>query len=210
MESHPSITPTGDVTRIVLLGLLAQRPMHGYAVHRTIEERHMDQWADIKAASIYAALQRLEREGLVEAAGETRSGRRPVATLYRTTAAGLEELRRLLRQAWMQPVRWAAPVDVALGFHQLLEADEIVSLLQARLAALDGLIAHAELTIENFARRAADERLPDGVRAKVADIMEHQRRLLALERDWTAMVVGHARAGRYAIDPEQARSYNDA
>ena len=210
MEMRPAIPPSGDVTRIVLLGLLAQRAMHGYAVHRVIEERHMDQWAAIKPASIYGALQRLEREGLVEAAGATRSGRRPVATVYRTTASGREELRRLLRQAWMQPVRWAAPVDVALGFHQLLGADEIEALLQARLTALDGLIAHAELVVHNFAARADEERLPDGVRAKVADIMDHQQRLLRLERDWTETVLAHAGAGAYAIDPEQSRRFNEA
>jgi DNA-binding PadR family transcriptional regulator len=210
METRSTIPPSGDVTRIVLLGLLAQRPLHGYAVHRVIEERRMDQWADIKPASIYAALQRLEREGLVEATGETRSGRRPVATVYRTTASGLDELRRLLRQAWMQPVRWAAPVDVALGFHQLLDADEIVRLLEARLSALDDLMAHAELVTGSFAVRADDEQLPDGVRAKVADIMEHQRRLLALEHDWTEMVLRHAREGAYAIDPEQSQRFYEA
>src|SRR5581483_4860669 len=141
MERHISIAPTGDVTRIVLLGLLAQRAMHGYAVLRTMDERRMDQWVDIKPASIYAALQRLEREGLIEATGETRSGRRPPATIYRTTAAGVEELRRLLRQAWTQIVCHASPVDVALSFHQLLDADEVVALLETRLAATVALIA---------------------------------------------------------------------
>jgi DNA-binding PadR family transcriptional regulator len=175
-----------------------------------MDERRMDQWVDIKPASIYAALQRLEREGLIEATGETRSGRRPPATIYRTTAAGVEELRRLLQQAWTQIVCHASPVDVALSFHQLLDADEVVALLETRLAATVALIAQADSVAEGFAERARAELIPDGVRAKVADIMDHQRRQIILERDWTEMVLAHARAGAYAIDPDQAQQFSEA
>jgi DNA-binding PadR family transcriptional regulator len=207
MDTRASFPPSGDITRIVLLGLLSQRPMHGYAVHRVIEERHMDEWADIKPASIYAALQRLEREGLIEEAGTTRDGRRPPGTVYRTTSAGVDELQRLLRQAWTQPLRRAAPADVALSFYQLLDPDEVVALLETRLEALAGLDAHVRLSEQTYETRAHFDRLPQAVRAKVADIWDHHRRLLDAERGWTEAVLARARAGAYAIDAEELRRF---
>jgi DNA-binding PadR family transcriptional regulator len=53
----------GDV-RAAALGLLAERPMHGYEMIKEIEERTDGAWTP-SAGSIYPTLQMLEDEGLV-------------------------------------------------------------------------------------------------------------------------------------------------
>jgi DNA-binding PadR family transcriptional regulator len=53
----------GDV-RAAALGLLAERPMHGYEMIKEIEERTGGAWTP-SAGSIYPTLQMLEDEGLV-------------------------------------------------------------------------------------------------------------------------------------------------
>jgi len=52
--------------KLALLGLLKERPMHGYEINNQIEERHMRDWAKIKVASIYNNLLALNKKGLIE------------------------------------------------------------------------------------------------------------------------------------------------
>ena len=70
------ISGNGDMTRVVLLGVLRNEPMHGYRIKQTLHEWHMDFWADIQGGSIYAGLKRLVSEGLVEKVGSSREGNR--------------------------------------------------------------------------------------------------------------------------------------
>ncbi len=80
--------------RNALLGLLAQRPRHGYELHAAFEavvggERN---W-DVKPAQVYTTLARLRESGLVAEEGlEQDHG--PEKHIYALTPAGREELRR--------------------------------------------------------------------------------------------------------------------
>ena len=62
----------GDV-RNAILGVLAERPMHGYEVIGELESRSGGRWRP-SPGSVYPTLQMLEDEGLVK--GEERDGRR--------------------------------------------------------------------------------------------------------------------------------------
>ncbi len=78
--------------RNALLGLLAQRPRHGYELHAAFEaviggEKN---W-DVKPAQIYTTLARLEESGLVTEEGVTQSGG-PEKRIYGITPAGREHL----------------------------------------------------------------------------------------------------------------------
>jgi len=213
MMSGVSLPPGGDVTRIVVLALLAQRPRHGYAIRHVIERRNMHHWADVKLGSIYAVLRRLEREGLVEAAGVTRSGRHPPATLYRVTVAGEEELRRLLHHVWAEPVRWAQPIDVALSFFDILPPEHIEALLKVRLDALTGTRAWLAEGLRAFCEQAQREGVPRGVVERASDVWEHHLRLLATETAWIEHVRERIRSGAYRLSDEDRawlREYEQA
>lgn len=195
MATSLSIPSSGDVTRLVVLALLACRPMHGYELRREIEFRKMDQWADVKYGSIYPALRRLAASGAIEAIGTDRAGNLPVRTSYRITSAGQEELRELLREAWRRPRLSAHAVDVALAFFSLLHRQEIEQLLEERLHALDG--------VSEALRRAEQEPVSpeQGVAAIVDEILDHTRVLAAAERKWTQRVLRQMRAGSYGATP---------
>ena len=87
--------------RNALLGLLEQRPRHGYELHAAFEAMvgGKENW-DLKPAQVYTTLARLEESGLVaEEALEQEGG--PERRVYAVTPAGREELR-----AWFStPVR---------------------------------------------------------------------------------------------------------
>ena len=74
--------------RNALLGLLAQRPRHGYELHAAFEAvvGGEQNW-DVKPAQIYTTLARLEGDGLVKEEGVERGGG-PEKRIYAITAAG--------------------------------------------------------------------------------------------------------------------------
>ncbi len=76
-----------------LLGLLAGQPMTGYGLRRVFASTPMGVFSD-SPGSIYPALARLERDGLIRSAGQ--SGARRGSRLLEPTRAGLAALRRWL------------------------------------------------------------------------------------------------------------------
>ena len=74
-------------TRLVILGLLRERPLYGYEIKHIIED-HMGDWTNIAFGSIYFALKKLAEEGFVERAAVEREGNRPSRTVYQLTPAG--------------------------------------------------------------------------------------------------------------------------
>ena len=84
-----------------LLGLLAQRPRHGYELHQAFEAMvgGKDNW-EVKPAQVYTTLSRLEKGGFVVQDSIEQDGG-PEKVIYSVTEAGLVEL-----QDWLsQPVK---------------------------------------------------------------------------------------------------------
>jgi len=87
----------GDV-RAGILGVLADRPMHGYEVIGELEQRSGGRWRP-SPGSIYPTLQMLEDEGLVK--GQEQEGRK----VFEITDAGREALAARPEQGapWDEP-----------------------------------------------------------------------------------------------------------
>jgi transcriptional regulator len=81
----------GALEMMVLRSLLRQ-PMHGYALVQHIKLRSND-LLQVEEGSLYPALQRLLREGLVKAEWEISASKRRVRT-YRITPMGKKHLER--------------------------------------------------------------------------------------------------------------------
>jgi DNA-binding PadR family transcriptional regulator len=139
-----------------LLALLAEQPRHGYDLRANFEARTGDLWA-LNSGQVYTTLDRLQRDGLVDAADDPadRSGRR---RLYQVTPAGREELRR-----WLDAASWSAePQRDELLMKVLLVADEPAA--AARLIADHRRALLGELQ----ALRQRQRTLPDDLRAQLA------------------------------------------
>ena len=79
---------------LAILGLLKDRPMHGYQLSRELAEQLGGLWR-VSYGSLYPTLRRLEREGAIE--GTTGEGGARRKTVYGITAAG-ERLARAPRR----------------------------------------------------------------------------------------------------------------
>jgi DNA-binding PadR family transcriptional regulator len=100
-----------------LLGLLEDRPKHGYELRRSFDERLAGS-RPLRSGQVYSTLGRLERDGRVdEVGGEQGPG--PERRLYAITQAGVDELERWLSapeapEHYLQSVLYAKVV-VALS-----------------------------------------------------------------------------------------------
>ena len=83
---------------LAILGLLNEKPMHGYQINQEIKERMMDHWAKIALPSIYSTLTRLKESGMVRMETE-KVGKMPERNVYHITSQGRTMLADLVEES---------------------------------------------------------------------------------------------------------------
>ncbi len=166
--------------KLVLLGVLGMKPMHGYEIKHIIED-HMGDWTDIKFGSIYFALSKLEEEQFVEIAEEGREGNRPSRTVYRITEKGRKAYFKLLRQLWTSNQRTLYPLDIGLFFIGSVPKQEAACYIEERIKKTDESLAYLLL---HGKQMEMDPQIPAQARA----IVNHSLRHMEAERSWLAEV----------------------
>jgi PadR family transcriptional regulator, regulatory protein AphA len=128
-----------------LLGVLAEGPRTGYALVRHLAQSIAYAWP-AGHSQVYPELARLREAGLIAETGSAPRGGR----VYELTDAGLEEVRRWLRET--EPSRTMRDeAALRLFFLWLLEREDAVAYLQgeaddarARLAELEAIAAQPD------------------------------------------------------------------
>jgi DNA-binding PadR family transcriptional regulator len=88
---------------LVLLSLLAERPMHGYQANALLEFRKVRDWAGISRPQVYYSIEKLRRLGMVRAAGDDGEKAGPDRQVLETTDQGRTALARALdREDWTE------------------------------------------------------------------------------------------------------------
>jgi DNA-binding PadR family transcriptional regulator len=86
---------------LVLLSLLAERPMHGYAANLLLEQRMVEEWAGVSKPQVYYSLEKLERLGLIRPSRADGESEGPERSVFSTTAGGRTALADALeREDW--------------------------------------------------------------------------------------------------------------
>jgi DNA-binding PadR family transcriptional regulator len=80
--------PTLTIPDLVLLSLLAERPMHGYEANLELERRCIRDWAAISRPQVYYSLEKLAAAGFIREAQNSEPASGPERTVFQTTAAG--------------------------------------------------------------------------------------------------------------------------
>jgi DNA-binding PadR family transcriptional regulator len=78
---------------LIILGLLEDKPQHGYDIKTFVESTEMNRWANISVSSLYNRLSWLEKHGYIYGT-EQQVGNRPVRNEFRMTEAGKELLKQ--------------------------------------------------------------------------------------------------------------------
>jgi DNA-binding PadR family transcriptional regulator len=172
-----SLTPMA----LAALELLHDGPKHPYEIHQTMQEREAWRLLRLTTGSLYHAIDRLERDGLIEAVETSREGRRPERTTYRLTDSGRDAFAARLRAIVAEPAVEYPQYAVGVAFlHTLDRADALVQ-LRRRAIALE-----ASLAAENVYRaRVTDMGVHELYWADV-DLRQRQRET---ELSWTQQLI---------------------
>lgn len=179
-----------SATRLLILGVLRIRPLHGYEVRRELETWRAETWANIAYGSIYFALNKLTEERLIEPAdpNQEAGGKRAARTTYRVTEAGEQEYQRLLREAWWQVKPVIDPFQVALAFMDDLPREELLMVLRYRLAGLEQTLMVLDYIAETYKSG------PDRPR-HVRESFRLSAAELKAKREWMAGVIAKLERG---------------
>lgn len=149
-----------SATRLLVLGVVRMYGQaHGYQVRRELLTWAADQWASVQPGSIYHALKKLAKDGLLADVG-TEEGAGPDRTAYRLTEDGETEFYLLLSRALTEPDRGQENLSAAITFMTTLPRQQVIGLLTYRVSQLESLTASARHGIE----ANAEMRKPDHVR----------------------------------------------
>lgn len=86
---------------LVLLSLLAEKPMHGYQANAELVRREVKDWAGISRPQVYYSMQKLARLGLLRAAADNNQAEGPERQVFTVTRAGIAALADALeRDTW--------------------------------------------------------------------------------------------------------------
>ncbi|MBB4929916.1 DNA-binding PadR family transcriptional regulator [Lipingzhangella halophila] len=169
-----------DLASLTVLALLRAGPRHTYEIHRMMVITHKDFVTGLPR-SLYYAVDRLSRDGLISAQKTERQGSRPERTLYELTDAGAATLEKRLRLLLATPQRDTALFVAALSFASSLPADAVAQELELR----------AQRLAEAAESASAPEYLPQILQIEG----EFERHRLLNERDWVNTLVDDIRSG---------------
>lgn len=140
MRGCMDTTHTWDDRALLLLGVLMNQSRHGYQINEFIEDVLCDV-VSMKKPTAYALLDRLAGNGFISVQLE-QEGNRPQRKVYTITKAGQDLFDALLRENLSNYDELTLPDNIGLMYLKHLPLAEVISLLRARLDALDDLIAN--------------------------------------------------------------------
>jgi len=198
-EESEAGAPTGrSLWELTVLSFLRERPMHPYEMQKLIRERHKEDFLVLKRGSLYHAIGRLQRDGLIVPVETERAGRRPERTIYRLADGAERVLLAWLRDLLARPVREPSSFLTAISHIVHLDPDAAAWALAERAARLDAEIAAMDAVVKILSERIG--RLP------VLEI-ELARALRKAELDWVGALIDDLRSGRLDWDVEAILEY---
>lgn len=141
---------------LIVLGLVAEMPRHGYQLEQVIEQRGMREWTQIGFSSIYFVLGKLDKMDLVKAEKPTVAKAKKI---YSMTDAGREALVKQTLTTLRKLRPTYSSVLLGMAHWPVLERGEALGALQARSEAVETELAR----IENI--QVDQQPLPDFVEA---------------------------------------------
>lgn len=126
--------------------------MHGHQLRLLAEEEHLDWWTDISVGGLYGALKRLAAEDLIEEDRVERAGNYPQRTVWRITDDGRRAVGSLKMDGLRSVVFKPDPFDLALSRPDLDQLDDLPTVIEARIASFEAMLAEHEAHFRSVAR----------------------------------------------------------
>ena len=126
---------------LLVLGLLLDRPMHGYEINQYVQAEGVTTWHDISTAAIYYSLGKLRRQNLISETRARSGGAEK--SVYHVTKQGREQFFAGMENALASKDPIRSEYDLGIFLLNKLPHDRALELLEKRLDFLqswgDGL-----------------------------------------------------------------------
>jgi DNA-binding PadR family transcriptional regulator len=123
--------------RLFILGTLAASgPLHGHQIRQQAQADRTDRYTDIQVGSVYGALKRMAREGLVRELRTERVGNRPERTVFEITPEGRHALLAIREEILHKIGLPHDPFDLALKQARDMAEEDLAQIVADRLAGL--------------------------------------------------------------------------
>ncbi|TBL80380.1 PadR family transcriptional regulator [Paenibacillus thalictri] len=164
-----------DERELLVLGLLMTQSQHGYQINEFIE-KNLGRVSDMKKATAYSILKRLNQNGDVDVSVE-QEGNRPPRQMYAITPKGEQKFYELLRGT-LSTIEEVTPAgDIGFMFIDHLSKQEAVSLLKQKVLKIERQLALLQAVPEH------------GHGSGVDLSIKHRIALLKCEQEWAASTV---------------------
>ena len=125
------------MTRLLVLGILDVQPMSGYDIQQILRLSDAERWGGVLIGSIYHALKKMEKEGLVEVESIEQTGHRQKA-IYRITEEGQAYSKKLVKEALeASSVNYPSKLYSGLSFVEKISNEEALTVLNNQLRSLE-------------------------------------------------------------------------
>lgn len=186
-----------DPLALTILALLAEQPRHPYEIQRLIRERKKD-FARSTQRTLYHAIDRLVKAGLILPVETNREGNRPERTVYQLTDNGHDSFVGWLGELLAQPLPEYPLFTVAISFLAYLPMETALQALAARLIELEGELAGIEARLQGLGQSLHRLLLLE---------LEYIRALRQGEIAWVRTLMQDMREGRLTWDAEALRAH---
>jgi DNA-binding PadR family transcriptional regulator len=171
-------------TDLLLLGLLLDRPMHGYDLYQMIQSEGIDGWFSISSAGVYYSLRKLRDQGLVVESRQRRGGSAS-KSIYRLTGNGRAAFVDAMQAELSSQEESCLDYDLPIYLLNKLPVERALPPLERRETFL---IERAEklraAVVAQQARRDSPLKLA---------ILNHKLRFMEMEKEWLADVTATIR-----------------
>jgi len=171
-------------TDVLILGLLMDRPMHGYEINQLLQSEGITTWFNLSMASIYYSLNKLKKKGLVI---ETRhrGERSSEKSVYHLTEQGRRVFFAALEDILGSEERMYFDYDLGIFMLNKLPQQRALPLLEKRLAFLKRWSQSLqESIIQGQQRNQSPLRLA---------ILEHSLACTHMEINWLGNIIQRVR-----------------
>jgi len=190
-------TPRSSPLGLVVLLNLFEGPSHAYRLQKLIEATGKDRVVNVRSrASLYQAIERLERHGLVEVVGTVSGSSYPDRVEYAITERGREVARDWLREMLSSTGEEFPEFIAAISLVFALEPAEARAELERREQRLADELTSTEAELASA---------PAGLPRLFLLEEEYRRALLEAELVWVRNVIDDLRSGRLTWSEEWLR-----
>ena len=133
---------------LVILSLLAERPMHGYEANATLENRKIRDWAAVSRPQIYYSLEKLTRLGLIRVSDDGSASAGPERRVFQTTEAGRRRLADALETPGWTTTRVYQPFQTWLALSWQARPRAFAQQVKRRRKFLEAQKAEEQVTLK--------------------------------------------------------------